>query len=86
MDFASRRCAYLRNTFSVKQFLADKRIPVLEHPPYSPDLAPCDFYLFPKVKIALKGTYFRFVEEVEAKFADLLKSLTPDELQYCLKH
>jgi hypothetical protein len=28
---------------------------VLEHPPYSPDLAPCDFFLFPKIKSALKG-------------------------------
>lgn len=37
--------------------LTDKRIPVLEHiPPCpSPDLAPCNFYLFPKMKSALKG-------------------------------
>jgi hypothetical protein len=33
----------------VKQFLANHNITVLEHLPYSPDLAPCDFYLFPKV-------------------------------------
>jgi histone-lysine N-methyltransferase SETMAR len=44
------------NTLSVKQYLAGKRIPVLEHAPYSPDLAPCDFFLFPKIKSALKGT------------------------------
>lgn len=31
---------------------------VLEHPPYSPDLAPGDFYLFPKIKSDLKGTIF----------------------------
>jgi hypothetical protein len=23
---------------------------VLPHPPYSPDLAPCDFFLFPRLK------------------------------------
>jgi len=37
------------NALSVKQFLANKNITVLEHPPYSPDLAPCDFYLIPKI-------------------------------------
>jgi len=31
---------------SIREFLAKKNIPVLPHPPYSPDLAPCDFYLF----------------------------------------
>ena len=43
------------NVLSVKQFLASKNITVLEHPPYSPDLAPCDFFLFPKINSALKG-------------------------------
>ncbi|GFV03185.1 hypothetical protein TNCV_4017821 [Trichonephila clavipes] len=33
---------------SVKQFLADKHITVLEHPPYSQVLAPYDFYLHQK--------------------------------------
>ncbi|GFU15385.1 hypothetical protein TNCV_1045851 [Trichonephila clavipes] len=42
---------------SVKQFLEDKRITVLEHPPYSTDLAPYDFYLFLKGKHPLMGTY-----------------------------
>ena len=37
------------NTLPVKEFLANKNITVLEHPLYSPDLAPCDFYLFPKI-------------------------------------
>lgn len=34
------------NTLSVKQYLARKRTIVLEHPPYSPDLVPCDFFCF----------------------------------------
>jgi len=40
---------------SVREFLAKKNIPVLPHPPYSPDLAPCDFYLFSKLRFKLKG-------------------------------
>jgi hypothetical protein len=39
---------------SVREFLAGKQIIVLVHPPYSPDLAPSDFFLFPKRKEILK--------------------------------
>jgi hypothetical protein len=31
---------------------------VIPHPPYSPLLAPCDFFLFPKMKLKLKGRRF----------------------------
>jgi hypothetical protein len=31
---------------------------IVSHPPYSPDLAPCDFSLFPKLKMKLKGRHF----------------------------
>jgi hypothetical protein len=66
----------------VKQFLAEKQIAVLEHPPYSPDLAPCDFFLFLKVKSVLKGTRFASVTEVKKKTTELLRQLTDDELQH----
>ncbi|GFT81205.1 putative mariner transposase [Trichonephila clavipes] len=55
------------NALSVKRYLADKRTPVLEHAPYSPDLAPCNFFLFPKIKCALKGTRFESMEAVKLK-------------------
>ena len=42
----------------VGQFLSNKNITVCPHPPYSPDLAPCDFLLFPKVKMAMKDKRF----------------------------
>ena len=31
---------------------------LLDHPPYSPDLAPSDFFLFPRLKVALGGQRF----------------------------
>ncbi|PSN56149.1 hypothetical protein C0J52_03342, partial [Blattella germanica] len=37
---------------------------VLYHPPYSPDLSPCDYDLFPKMKEPLRGRRFRTVEDV----------------------
>ena len=40
------------------------RIRTAEHPPYSPDLAPSDFYLFPRLKEHLRGTKFQDNSEV----------------------
>ena len=37
----------------VKSFLASEKVKVLNHPPYSPDLSPCDFFLFPRLKKCL---------------------------------
>jgi len=42
----------------VWQFLSNKNITVCPHPPYSPVLAPYDFWLFPKVKMTMKGKRF----------------------------
>ena len=50
---------------SIREFLAKKNIPVLTHPPYSPDLAPCDFYLFPKLKSKVKVHHFRMMENTK---------------------
>jgi len=43
---------------SVGEFLATKQITVFKYPAYSPDLAPNDFYLFPKIKEIFKGRHF----------------------------
>ncbi|EFN87072.1 Histone-lysine N-methyltransferase SETMAR, partial [Harpegnathos saltator] len=54
-------------------------------PPYSPDLAPCDFFLFPNLKKSLAGQKFESNEEViaatEAYFADLEKTYFSDGLK-----
>jgi histone-lysine N-methyltransferase SETMAR len=42
----------------VSEFLAKRGIPMLSHPPHSPELTPADFCLFSKLKIAMKGTRF----------------------------
>ena len=73
------------SALSVKRFLAKYSIPVLDHPPYSPDLAPCDFYLFPKVKSALKGTRFESIEAVKKRAARVLKELTEEDFQHCFE-
>jgi hypothetical protein len=35
------------------------------HPPYSPDIAPSDYHLFPELKKHLGGTHFRTGEELK---------------------
>jgi hypothetical protein len=47
----------------LKQNLANKQIPVLQHPPYLPDLATGKFLLFLKLKTFLIGSYFESHEE-----------------------
>jgi hypothetical protein len=45
---------------------------VIPHLPYSPDLAPCDFFLFPKMKLNLKGLRFDTMEEIQAESPTVL--------------
>jgi hypothetical protein len=40
---------------TVTAWLAARRVKMIEHPPYLPDLALADFFLFPKVKKELAG-------------------------------
>ena len=59
---------------SVREFVAKKNIPVLHHPPYSPDLAPCDFCLFSKFKSKLKGHRFGTIEQIQKTVTDDLNT------------
>jgi transposase len=56
----------------VRDFLARKGTTVLDHPPYSPDLAPADFW-FPKVKLAMKGYVLFQRETILNKKSEILK-------------
>jgi hypothetical protein len=49
---------------SVKQLLPQNSITEMEHPSCSPDLAMNDFWLFPKIKSALKGGRFQDTEYI----------------------
>ena len=47
----------------IRSYLARDQVSILPHPPYSPDLAPADFFLFPKLGTTLKGRRFQTTEE-----------------------
>ena len=53
------------NAATVKKFLTNRNVAVLHHPPYSPDLAPADYFLYPRFKFSLKGRHFQTVEEIQ---------------------
>jgi len=73
------------NAPPVRTFLTKHKITVLKHPPYSPDLAPCDFFLFPMIKSVLKGTRFESINAVKAKATELMNKLSEDNLRHCFQ-
>ncbi|GFW82750.1 putative transposase [Trichonephila clavipes] len=52
-------------------------------PPYSPDLSPCDFFLFPKLKNHLKGYHFGTLENIQTAVTDQLKAVPISEFHQC---
>ena len=49
-------------------FLATSDVQLVTHPPDSPDLVPCDWFLFPSAKRQLKGKQFQNAEDARAIF------------------
>ena len=68
-------------TALVKDFLAKNNVTTLEHPPYSPELAPADFYLFPRPKSALKGWRFCDATDIIKNETGELKNLSQNGFQ-----
>jgi hypothetical protein len=55
------------------------------HPAYSPHMVPCDFYVFPKMKLRLKGWRFASIEELETESQQVLNELTPADINVCFQ-
>jgi len=54
---------------------------VLEHPASSPDLAPSDFFLFPKIKEILKGRHFDDIGDIRSNTTADLKAILQNQFQ-----
>jgi len=65
----------------ILSYLAKHQTPVVPHPPYSPDLAPADFFLFPKLKTTLKGRRFQTIEEIQENATRELRAVTESAFQ-----
>ena len=54
-------------------------IKTVPHPPYSPDIAPCDFCLFPKLKEKLRGCCYETIEEMKEVVTKVIDMLTQED-------
>ena len=60
-------------------------IPVNTQPPYSPDLASSDFWLFPTLEMGLKGTRFATVEDIKSNATTELRKIPKEAFCWCLQ-
>jgi hypothetical protein len=77
--------APVHTALSVQRFLAEQNLAVVPHPPYSPDLAPCDFFLFPGMKSKLKGHRFQDVTEIQEQSLTVLHAIPKSQFQRCFQ-
>ena len=56
-------------------------INLVDHPAYSPDLAPCDFALFPRLKAQLRGNRFNNEEALRRAVTDFVASIPAQEFK-----
>ena len=54
-------------------------IKTVRHPPYSPDLAPRNFWLFPKLNEKLRGCRYETIEEMKEAVTKVIDTLTQED-------
>jgi len=69
----------------IRQFLTQKQVATLNHPQYSPDLSPPDYFLFPKVKLQLNGARFNTTEEIQKAVTDRLNKILAEDFSNAMK-
>ena len=69
----------------MKHFLTKHDIAAVNHPPNSPDLSPPDFYLFSKLKTALKRHRFQDVEEIQKNVTSELRNISSEDRNKIMK-
>ena len=65
------------------EFLAKHEIKVIAQPPFSLDLAPCDFFPFPKLKYPLRGTRHELIEAMKRNSLKKLKAIPAEIYKKC---
>jgi len=64
-----------------RSYLAKHQTSAVPHPPYSPDIAPADFFLFPKIKTTLKGRRFQTTVEIQENAIRELRAIRESAFQ-----
>ena len=65
----------VHNSILVTDYLTKMDIKTVPHPPYSPDVGPCDFWLFPK----LRGCRYETIEEMKEAVTKVIDTLTQED-------
>ncbi len=60
-------------------FIGESDIDMLAHPPYSPDLVPCDYFLFPRLKNIFRGVRHASKAAMERAIKDGLRQIPPED-------
>ncbi|CAH1989324.1 unnamed protein product [Acanthoscelides obtectus] len=66
-----------------RQYLTEENVELLEHPPYSPDLSPHDFFTFPKIKNRLHGQRFQSPQKAVDASKNAVLDLPANEWNKC---
>ena len=69
----------------VRQFLIQEMLAVLDHPPYTHDVAPADFFLFSRLKSAIKGARFADVNAIKDRVTAVLRSISQESFADCFR-
>ena len=67
--------APVHNSIFVTYYLTKIGNKTVPHPPYGPDLAPCDFWLFPK----FRGCRYETIEEMKEAVTKVIDTLTQED-------
>ena len=71
----------MHNSILVTDYLTKMGIKTVPHRPYSPELAPCDFCLFPK----LRGCRYETIEEMKEAVTKVIDTLTEEDFHGALQ-
>jgi hypothetical protein len=81
LDAAPRQHPFC-TAISINEFLAEKRNSCGSSAPLSPDLSPCDFFLFPRLKNYLKERHLGTSVTIQKSVTDELKGIPAEAFQH----
>ncbi|KAJ8729007.1 hypothetical protein PYW07_006703 [Mythimna separata] len=67
----------------VNEFLTKNSTNTMQQPPYSPDMALADFFLFLKLKLPLRGTRFQSIKDIKENSRRKLNSIPEAAFKKC---
>ena len=65
------------------EYLEAQCIKLMGHPVYSPDLGPCNFRLFAKMKEQLRGKNFQDINELHTTVQEQMEGLQKEDFYQC---